>query len=447
MVFKRFRLNCALRLLLVCGTIFFFFYLVFRSNLYATIFIVGLLIIIQVYFLFKYVERTNRDLTRFLQSIKYSDFTLPFTGGIKGTKFDELNSAFKEVIKAFQHTRMEKEEHFRYLQTVVQHIGIGLIAFKSNGEIELVNNAAKRLLNISHLRMISQLEAINPELANKLTKINPGEKRQLRLQIDGETLLLSIYATGFILHQQRYTLVSLQNIQSELEEKEMESWQNLIRVLTHEIMNSITPIASLASTATDLLSPKPNDLPPDQEASKDALDAVKTIQRRSTALMNFVDDYRKLTRLPKPNFEIFPIRELFLRTERLLKDQLLKESISFETSIDPETLELTADSGLIEQVLINLCKNSMEALRETTNPLIKIVAKTDGSGNPIIQVIDNGPGIKAEVVEKVFIPFFTTKKEGSGIGLSLSKQIMRLHKGTITITSTPDVETIFALRF
>jgi len=447
MVYKSFRFNCAIRLLLVCATTFLFFYLVFRTNLFATIFIVGLLVVLQVYFLFKYVERTNRDLTRFLQSIKYSDFTQPFISPVKGTKFDELNSAFSEVVNAFQRTRMEKEEHFRYLQTVVQHIGIGLIAFKSDGEVELFNNAAKRMLNISHLRMIPQLTAISPDLVNKLTEIRPGEKQQLKLQLDGDTLLLSMYATGFILRQQRYTLVSLQNIQSELEEKEMESWQNLIRVLTHEIMNSITPIASLASTATELLSPKPGDLPSDDETTKDVLVAVKTIQKRSTALMNFVDDYRKLTRLPKPNFEVFQIQELFLRTERLLKDQLKKESIGFETSINPETLELTADPGLIEQVLINLCKNSIEALRETPNPLIRLIAKTDGSGNPIIQVIDNGPGIKAEVVDKVFIPFFTTKKEGSGIGLSLSKQIMRLHRGIISINSTPNVETVVSLRF
>jgi two-component system nitrogen regulation sensor histidine kinase NtrY len=447
MVFKSFRVNCTVRLLIICATIFLFFYLVFRTSLFATIFIIGLLVIVQIYSLFKYIERTNRDLTRFLQSIRYSDFTQPFSTAIKGSKFDELNSAFSEVISAFQHTRTEKEEHFRYLQTVVQHIGIGLIAFKSDGEVELINNAAKRLLNLSHLRMVSQLSSISPDLTERLLQIKPGEKQQLKLEVGNERLLLSIYATGFILRQQRYTLVSLQNIQSEMEEKEMESWQNLIRVLTHEIMNSITPISSLASTATALLAPKGGELVLNEENSGDIRNALQTIQKRSTALLNFVDDYRKLTRIPKPNFEIFSIRELFERIGRLLKEQLEKGSIRLEMQVNPESLELTADPGLIEQVLINLCKNSLEAIAATSNPSIMLIAKTDGSGNPIIQVIDNGPGIKADVLENVFIPFFTTKREGSGIGLSLSRQIMRLHRGTLTVTSMPDVETIFSLRF
>jgi two-component system nitrogen regulation sensor histidine kinase NtrY len=447
MVFKSFRVNCTVRLLIICATIFLFFYLVFRTSLFATIFIIGLLVIVQIYSLFKYIERTNRDLTRFLQSIRYSDFTQPFSTAIKGSKFDELNSAFSEVISAFQHTRTEKEEHFRYLQTVVQHIGIGLIAFKSDGEVELINNAAKRLLNLSHLRMVSQLSSISPDLTERLLQIKPGEKQQLKLEVGNERLLLSIYATGFILRQQRYTLVSLQNIQSEMEEKEMESWQNLIRVLTHEIMNSITPISSLASTATALLAPKGGELVLNEENSGDIRNALQTIQKRSTALLNFVDDYRKLTRIPKPNFEIFSIRELFERIGRLLKEQLERGSIRLEMQVNPESLELTADPGLIEQVLINLCKNSLEAIAATSNPSIMLIAKTDGSGNPIIQVIDNGPGIKADVLENVFIPFFTTKRDGSGIGLSLSRQIMRLHRGTLTVTSMPDVETIFSLRF
>ena len=447
MVYRSFRINCTVRLLLICTNIFLFFYLAFRTNLFATIFIIGLLVVFQIYILFRYIEKTNLDLTRFLESIRYSDFAQPFSGRVKGSKFDELNSAFSEVISAFQRTRTEKEEHFRYLQTVVQHIGVGLIAFKSDGEVELINNAAKRLLNLSHLRMISQLTIISPDLSEMLMHIKPGEKQQLKVEIGSNALLLSVYATGFILRQQKYTLASLQNIQTELEEKEMESWQNLIRVLTHEIMNSITPISSLASTATALMAPKDGESDLSEENSEDILNALQTIQKRSTALMNFVDDYRKLTRIPKPNFELFPIRELFERIGRLLKEQLTRGSVCLEMKIDPESLELTADPGLIEQVLINLCKNSIEAMHATSSPLIKLIAMTDGSGNPLIQVIDNGPGIKADVLENIFIPFFTTKKEGSGIGLSLSRQIMRLHRGTLSVTSTPNIETTFSLRF
>ena len=447
MVYRSFRIQCVIRMILIGATICLFFYLLFRTSLFATIFIVGLLAIFQFYLLFKYVEKTNRDLSRFLLSIRYSDFAQPYTSSVKGSSFDELNIAFGEVVKAFQRARMEKEEHFRYLQTVVQHVGIGLIAFKGDGEVELINNAAKRTLKIPFLRSIKQLASVSEALAEKLLHIKAGEKLQIKVQLPDETLLLSIYATGFILHRQKYTLVSLQNIQSELEEKEMESWQNLIRVLTHEIMNSITPISSLASTASSLLTDEDGNVDTDIETIGDVANAVKTIQKRSAGLINFVEDYRKLTRIPKPSFEVLQIKDLFGRIGNLMKDQLAQKSIGCEIQIDPETLELTADPVMIEQVLINLCKNSVEAVAQTQNPMIRLVARIDGSGNPIIQIVDNGHGISKEVAEKIFIPFFTTKKEGSGIGLSLSRQIMRLHRGSLTVNSKPDVETAFTLRF
>ncbi|KPL07055.1 histidine kinase [bacterium SM23_57] len=447
MVYRSFRINCAIRMILIGATICLFFYLLFRTSLFATIFIVGMLAIFQFYLLFKYVEKTNRDLSRFLLSIRYSDFTQPFTSSAKGSAFDELNIAFGEVMQAFQRARMEKEEHFRYLQTVVQHVGIGLIAFKGDGEVELINNAAKRTLKIPFLRSIKQLGSISEELAEKLLHVKAGEKLQIKVQLPDETLLLSIYATGFILRRQRYTLVSLQNIQSELEEKEMESWQNLIRVLTHEIMNSITPISSLASTASSLLTDEDGNVDTDIETIGDVANAVKTIQKRSAGLINFVEDYRKLTRIPKPSFEVFQIKDLFERIGNLMKDQLAQKLIGWEMHIDPETLELTADPVMVEQVLINLCKNSVEAVAKARDPMIALIAKTDGGGNPLIQIVDNGHGISEEVAEKIFIPFFTTKKEGSGIGLSLSRQIMRLHRGSLTVNSTPDVETVFTLRF
>jgi nitrogen fixation/metabolism regulation signal transduction histidine kinase len=286
-------------------------------------------------------------------------------------------------------------------------------------------------------------------LVNKLLNLKPGEKTLIKLQDNENILQLSIYAAGFTLHQQGLTLISLQNIQSELEEKEMEAWQNLIRVLTHEIMNSVAPISSLSSTANELLTGDSNNKNQDlrTEVIKDVSVAVKTIERRSKGLMNFVDNYRKLTHIPKPDFEIFQVKTLFDRVKNLMKDQFEQKSINFKMQIDPESLELTADPILIEQVLINLCKNSVEAILEKNNPSIALLGKTDGRGNPVIQVIDNGEGIRGDVVGKIFIPFFTTKKEGSGIGLSLSKQIMRSHGGTLSVSSKPDVETVFSLRF
>jgi len=244
-------------------------------------------------------------------------------------------------------------------------------------------------------------------------------------------------------------LVSIQNIQSELEEKEMEAWQNLIRVLTHEIMNSITPISSLASTTADLL-PDIRDTAADarhDEIVDDIHSAIKTIQKRSNGLLQFVDNYRKLTRIPKPNFEIIGVAELIQRVTDLSRKQMENYHIELEIEIEPESLEITADPVLIEQVLINLCKNAIEAVRETDHAQIRVRSQLDARGHVNIHVQDNGPGIKPEVLDKIFIPFFTTKQNGSGIGLSLSRQIMRLHGASIGVKSNAQEGTKFTLRF
>ncbi|MGD9133444.1 MAG: ATP-binding protein [Desulfobacterales bacterium] len=381
-------------------------------------------------------------------SIKHSDFSQSYTNQLKGSGFDELSSAFSEVTKKFQQAKLEKEEHFRFLQTIIDHVGIALIAFNPDGEVELINNAAKKLLKIPRLGHIKDIETISPTLADKLSGISPGDKYLVKLKQGDNLLQLSIYATGFILRQQQLTLVAMQNIQSELEEKEMISWQNLIRVLTHEIMNSITPIASLASTASGLLKDnKECQIPEDvNEVIIDVRQAVKTIEKRSKGLVTFIDNYRQLTRIPKPDFKVVRVKDLIDRVEILMKDQFEYHSIKFNTQVDPESLTITADPALVEQVLINLCKNSVEAVSGIPHPKIKLKAGTDGLGNPVVKVIDNGRGIAEAVAERIFIPFFTTKPEGSGIGLSLSRQIIRLHKGTIAVVSAPNERTVFKLR-
>jgi two-component system nitrogen regulation sensor histidine kinase NtrY len=446
---KRFYINCIIRVLLLSGTICLLAYLVFKTAFIAAAIFTGLLAVYQVVALIRYVSKTNRDLTRFLQSIKYSDFSQSFTNNLKGSGLEELHAAFTEVIKEFQRAKLEKEEHLRFLQTIVDHVGIGLIAFDPAGEVELLNNATKKLLKIARLGNVRDLETVSPVLVQKLLELSPGSKDLVKLQQEDDLLQLSIYATGFVLHQQQLMLVAMQNIQNELEEEEMKSWQNLIRVLTHEIMNSITPIASLASTAHGLLKDERECEVPEtmNETITDVRHAVNTIEKRSKGLLTFIENYRKLTRIPKPDFKIVPVKGLFERVEHLMKDQLDRNSINFKMHIDPETLAITADQALIEQVLINIFRNSLEAINGISNPRIELTAATDGLGNPVIKVLDNGKGIADEVAEKIFIPFFTTKQQGSGIGLSLSRQIMRQHKGTLSVSSTPGVETVFSLRF
>ena len=436
-------------MLLLSGSIGLLLFLYNQTDFIAAVIFVALAVVYQIFALIRYVTRTNRDLVRLLESIRYADFSQSFTNQLKGSGFEELQTAFGDVIKEFQQAKIEKEEHLRYLQTIVDHVGIALIAFNADGNVELLNNAAKRLLNIPQLRNIHQLKKLSPNLTETLTNLSPGDNRLIKIEQGDDLLQLSIYATGFVLRQEQLILASMQNIQTELEEKEMEAWQNLIRVLTHEIVNSITPIASLASTAHGLLknSPRPANGDAENEKLMDVRDAVDTIEKRSQGLLTFINNYRELTRIPKPNFKIVPIKDLFERIHTLMKDQFEQKQIDFEVQIDPETLEITADPNLIEQVLINLCKNSIEAVDAKTDPHIRLNAATDGLGNPVIKVIDNGKGIAEEISEKIFIPFYTTKPKGSGIGLSLSRQVMRSHKGTLSVISRPDVETIFALRF
>ena len=446
---KLFSLICIFRVLLLSGSLGLLIYLYNQTDFIAAVIFVALAAVYQIFALIRYVTRTNRDLARLLESIRYADFSQSFTNQLKGSGFEELQTTFGAVIKEFQQAKIEKEEHLRYLQTIVDHVGIALIAFNVNGNVELLNNAAKRLLNIPQLRNINQLEKLSRNLTQTLTNLSPGDNRLIKIEQGDDLLQLSIYATGFVLRQEQLILASMQNIQTELEEKEMEAWQNLIRVLTHEIVNSITPIASLASTAHGLLKNSPRLANGDAENEKlmDVRDAVETIEKRSQGLLTFINNYRELTRIPKPNFQIVAVKDLFERIQTLMTDQFEQNQIDFYIQIDPETIEITADPNLIEQVLINLCKNSIEAVDAKADPHIRLNAAMDGLGNPVIKVIDNGKGIAEEITEKIFIPFYTTKPKGSGIGLSLSRQVMRSHKGTLSVISRPDVETIFALRF
>ena len=441
MASKSFQLQCSGRVLLLGASLALFFYLLLHTAYRATPVVVGLAIAYQVYALIHYVGQTNRELSRFLLSIQHGDFSQTFPATGAGASFDELRLAFNQVMDAFRLARAEKEEHLRYLQTVVQHVGVGLLAFRGDGSIELANTAAKRLLKRSVLRNLRDLEP--PALGQSLLALKPGQKALLKPDAEGERVQLSVSATVFRLHEQEYTLVSLQNIHSELEEQELEAWQRLIRVLTHEIMNSITPITSLAATADGLL----RQIPLSGDGLADAQEAVETIHRRSAGLLHFVEDYRQLTRLPAPRFQILSVREVGGRIEQLMRPQLAQAGIAFHLDITPESLEVTADPEQLEQVLINLLTNAIQALEGQPGGQIALRAHMDGRGKVLLEVADSGPGIVPEALEKVFIPFFTTKPNGSGIGLSLCQQIMRLHRGTISARSRPGEETVFALRF
>ncbi len=440
------------RILSLTVSIFLFNYLLIKTGYIMLTVLAALLIVTQIISLIHLTEKTNRDLARFLLSIRYDDSSQAFVSSGLGSSFTELKNAFREVMSKLQESRIEKDSHTHYLQTIVQHIGIGLISFRSDGEIDLINNTAKKALGAVSIRNISDLRPIYPEFVDAMKEIKSGSKALVKVERMGETLNLSLRATVVRLTDDQYKVVSIQNIHDELEEREMEAWRKLIRVLTHEIMNSMTPISSMASTLIDLLRGGEEDEgfardKLDPEELEDVAAALTTIRNRSQGLMNFVNAYRDLTLIPQPDFRIVSIFEIFRKIESLMENKLSELKINFSCSINPKTLEITADADLIEQVLINLVLNSSQALEGRDNGFIKMDAFLDENGKVAISVADNGPGISGEALKKVFIPFYTTKKNGSGIGLSLSRQIMRLHRGNIILDSEPDRQTTFKLIF
>ncbi len=443
---NNFRIQIAARILSITLNIFFIFYFYDVSELIAVALFAAILII-QVVYLIRFIDTSNRNVVSFLQGINYSDFSQNISISHLGKSFEELSLEMNKVLNNFKNARLEKEESLRYLETVIDHVGIGLISFNSKGDVELLNRAAKKILKIHHLKNLSSLDKIGSGLGRFLFQITPGTKSTFKFSDSGEIIQLSIFSTGFRMKNQDLKLISLYNIQPELEEKEIEAWQKLIRVLTHEIMNSITPISSLAATANNILKNTDSKNEINHDTITDINDALHTIQKRSDGLVNFVNKFRDISKIYKPNFQQVKLNELFYRIRLLVESISSNGRVNFSISILPENLEITADPDLIEHVLINLIKNSIQAITDSENGMIKLRAEINERGKAVIKIIDNGPGISEEIIDRVFVPFYSTKKEGSGIGLSISQSIIRAHNGSISVQSVPNEETVFTIIF
>ncbi|MBD3166113.1 ATP-binding protein [bacterium] len=445
MAFSRFRILLGVRLAGIALTLFLCFYLYFATEYRVTL-VLGLLLIVWQFFgLAHYVERTERDTARFLSAIRHEDFFETF-GSKRSPSAKELHDSFARVMRDFRRVRAEREMQYQYLQTVVQHIGTGLMAFDRAGNVDLVNNAARKLLRRNKVHHLEDLAPLGEDFISGLKELKPGQQQTFKLEPNGDTVQLAIYATEFRREGNAYTLISLQNIQRELEETQMQAWQDMTRVLTHEIRNSITPIASLASTTRGLLGEQEGEGIEAEEA-EDARLAVSTIERRSQSLLRFVESFRRLSHIPKPRIRIVPVRDLVGHIEHVYTAQLAEKGIEAVFEVDPETLEVGADPELIEQVLINLVLNAIQAMDGREGSRLEVRGRIGDRGRVTVEIIDNGPGIRDDMRDKVFIPFFTTKKEGSGIGLAFCRQIMRLHGGALTLQSEPDRRTVFALVF
>ena len=431
--------------MLITGSV----YLFITAEKVVSAVIIAVFALASVIELIKYNTSTNRKITKFLEAVKYSDFSTGFTADNNlGESFKSLNTEFNKVLEAFRKARSEKEEHWQYLNTVIQHVNTGIISFDLNGRIELINHVAKGLLRRPQIRNISELEEYDKGLYNLLKNIKTGQQSLYRID---NRIQLAIHATELRLRGNSYKLVAFQNIQSELQKKEIESWQNLTKVLRHEIMNSMTPIASLTSTLNDILTEELVNKGEHFELSVDGVDDIheglKTIESRSKALIHFIDAYREYTSIPQPKYQDILVKELLEEIHGLMKIDIRKSATDFSCTTQPNSLTISADENQIEQVLINLVKNAVEAVAEMENGKVKIVAGIDKRERKFIEVRDNGPGIIPEAIERIFIPFYTTKKSGSGIGLALSRQIMQLHNGTLTVDSEIDVETVFTMKF
>jgi nitrogen fixation/metabolism regulation signal transduction histidine kinase len=448
MQFNDFRFRVAFRVVLLGISVAALVYMMGRANMVFAAALMVLVVIGQLYELYRFASQTNRKLTRFLESVKYSDFISGFATDNKlGSSFRDLNTAFNEVLEAFRKARSEKEEHWQYLNTIVQQVRTGILSFDAQGNVQLMNANAKKYIGIANLQNIHELEKQNPKLYQDLMEVQPGRSTLYKA---GAEFLLTLQATELRIRGNTVKLVTLQNIQNELQKQELEAWQNLTRVLRHEIMNSITPISSLTSTLREILDheliKKENSYELKNEGADDLRDGLETIENRSKGLIKFIDAYREYTSLPQPKIKTVRIKNLIDEVAQLLKPEFKKTNIQFITHCESEYLTVQADEEMIEQVLINLVKNAIEALDHTVNPQI-ILRGTYTENAVLLEVSDNGPGIIPEAIDRIFVPFFTTKKTGSGIGLALSRQIMQMHNGTLIVNSVPDVKTTFTLRF
>ena len=446
---NNFRLQVLFRVLILVGLIIITLWSLMNTNWQITPLVCGLITILCIVNLVHYVEKTNRELTSFLEFIYHHDFSVNITNKGKGQVFTDLGSAYKLITNEYQRLNLEKEAHYQYLESVIEHISVALICLNAEGSVVLMNQQAKKLFKAPYLPGTKSFRRIDKNLPEILQRLAEGERHLISLKIEDETLQLVLYATEFQLLGHDYKLVSFQNIRDELEQREIDSWQKLIRVLTHEIMNSVTPIMSLTSVIREMLLPHGDDQLArlTAEENADLLRSIKSIESRSKGLMSFVQSYSSLTNLPSPVFSSIEVASLFNQVSTIMLPQLEKNDIRFEVTEVEKSMLIRADPQMIEQVLINLIKNAMEALNGRPDPIIQLHAFVSRQGKVLLQVIDNGPGIDPINLENIFIPFFTTKRDGSGIGLSISRQIMFVNKGLLSVKTSPGKGCKFSLRF
>jgi len=387
-------------------------------------------------------NQSNQQVAFFFEAIKNDDASLKFPTSIKQKSLRHLYKSMNELNDRINEIKLQNEYLEKYYQTFIQHAAAGLIAINQDNEVEIMNDKAYEYSGIQSFTPLHLIPSRNQDLFNTLFAINVGETYNYKRFIGDSPINLLIRSKEIRYGGKASKLISLQDISHELDEKELDSWQKLIRVLTHEIMNSIAPITSLTGTLKKFYIENEKPILPnkiDQETIANTIEGLDTIEERGNGLLNFVNSYRKLTRIPKPEFAPIQVQEWLNHIKLLLQEYIEMKQIKFEIKIEPLVKEIIGDKKLLTQVLINILNNAMEALDEISdNRKINIVISNSKQNRTLIRISNNGPTINEDAVEKIFIPFFTTKEQGSGIGLSLSRQILRLHRGYIHVESNAD---------
>jgi len=446
---NRFSLNIALRVILITANSLVFITVLTRTGRPATTVFFGLLLVVLAWNLYHYVNRTNRQLANFIATLKEKDTSAVFAGEHLERTFRGITVNFQRIIDEIRESRMEKEAEQQKIHMLIEQVPAGIMAFDHSGRVKMINNAAMKMLSVHALKHTDELVKYQPQMAGRLKELRPGHPVVCEIRSGDKTLHLSLRAGHIKSRETLLTIISLQDIREELEARELDSWKKLIRVITHEIMNSITPVTTLTTAIRRSLSydGKPKDASAVTGNNiQDALRSTVIIEERSKGLISFIERSRSVTRLPQPRLTEVPVKKLFLHLQTLLGDECCRRGIRLQFNPQPEYMTVKADEKLTGQVLINLIKNAMEVLKGQDRGSIAVRGEQTGNTKRIT-VTDNGPGISPELLDQVFTPYFTTKENGEGLGLSICREIMRMQGGSISVQSEPGTGTTFLMNF
>jgi two-component system nitrogen regulation sensor histidine kinase NtrY len=447
MTFKKYDWSLLLRIGLLFATLCGAAFLLTKS-LYPFMALVAVVIVLQVIDLFRFSNKSKEELEQFVESVQYRDFSRHFDEKNAPLAVQPMRKGFNEINSTFKIISKERETQYQYLQKILELVDTGIISYDhASGDVMWMNESLKKLLGIPYLKTIHSLEKRDMDLYKEIIAVKPTEPKVVTITTNKNNLKVLLSATAFQTDGKLFKLIAFQNINEALDETESKAWQKLLSVMTHEIMNSVAPISSLADTLKNRLQLSLKDLNNNSGSVDDLELGIETIKRRSEGLLKFAETYRNLNKITTPNVKKIYVRDMFENLHHLMQPTLEQKNIELEIILKDPDLILEADTNLIEQVLINLIVNAADAVKETASPRILLSAYISPANKVIIKVADNGIGISPDLMDKIFIPFFSTRKTGSGIGLSLCKQIMLLHKGNIKVQSVEGEGSAFFLFF